>query len=268
LILPLMGLAQPAVDTWRSHIDEAHRLYENLEYERALEQLALAQSSARADQGTLTVLLYKGIIFSDMGKPEEAFAAFKAALQLRPDAELPMVVSPKIQRLFDHIRKVALQNSVKTQEQPELQASAESEPEPPVEPALPPAQPKAQATAKSAPTLSGSHEVRQGGSMRRWSWIPMTAGTVGLGGGLYFFLSAEEKYERLNGDEPLSVEMAEELRRDGKRQQNLAWVSAGVGGARLLAGGMMALFGQAPVQPQISMGHEQVSLGLAGDLPW
>jgi tetratricopeptide (TPR) repeat protein len=259
LILPLIGLAQPGVDSWRSHIDEAHRLYENLEYERALEQLTLAQSSSRAGQGTLTVLLYKGIILSDMGKPEEAFAAFQAALQLSPDAQLPMVVSPKIQRLFDHMRKVAIQNSVKTQAQPGVQASAGPEPGPPL---------KAQPTGDPAPTLPGSHKASQGGSMRQWSWIPMTAGTVALGGGLYFFLNAEGKYKRLNGDEPLSVEEAETLRRDGKRQQNLAWVSAGVGGALLLAGGMMALFGPAPVQPQISMGRAHVSLGFAGDLPW
>jgi len=268
LILPLVGLAQPAVDMWRTHIDEARRLYENLEYERALEQLALAQSSARADQGALTVLLYKGIILSDMGKPEEAFAAFQAALQLHPDAQLPMVVSPKIQRLFDHMRKVALQSSVKTQAQPEIQASAEPGLEPPVEPAPPRKQPKAQPDKAPESAVSGAHTVSQGGSLRRWSWVPMTAGTMALGGGLYFFLNAEGKYEKLNGDEPLSVEEAETLRRDGKRQQNLAWVSAGVGGALLLAGGMMALFGPAPVQPQISMGRAHVSLGLAGDLPW
>lgn len=257
LILPLVGLAQPAADTGQSHIDEARRLYESLEYERALGELALVQRSSLTEQDALVVMLYRGIILLDMGEPEAAFAAFQAALQLRPDAKLPMMVSPKIQRLFDHMRKVALQNSVKPQAQPEIQASAEPEPEPPVELALPPAS-----------VVSGSHEVRQGGSMRQWSWIPLTAGTAALGGGLYFFLSAEGKYKRLNGDEPLSVEEAATLRQDGKRQQNLAWVGAGVGGALLLTGGMMALFGSAPVQPQISMGQTHVSLGLAGDLPW
>jgi tetratricopeptide (TPR) repeat protein len=231
LILPVIGLAQPTFDTWRSHIDEARRLYANLEYERALEQLALAQSSSRADQGTLTILLYKGIILSDMGRPEEAFAAFQAALQLRPDAQLPMMVSPKIQRLFDHMRKVAIQNSVKTQEQPEVQAPEQVKLRPPAEPTPPPGQPKALPVGTPQSALSDSHEARQGGSMRRWSWIPMTAGTVALGGGLYFFLNAEGKYKRLNGDEPLSAAEAETLRRDGKRQQNLAWVSTGVGGA-------------------------------------
>jgi tetratricopeptide (TPR) repeat protein len=266
--MPLIGLAQPIADTGPSHIDEARRLYESLEYERALEELALAQRSSLTEQDALSVMLYRGIILLDMGKPEEAFASFQAALQLRPDAKLPMMVSPKIQRLFDHMRKVALQNSAKAQAQPETQASAEPEPEPAVESALPPSQPKALPAGTPESALSGSHEVRQGGSMRRWSWIPMTAGTVALGGGLYFFLNAEGKYKRLNGDEPLSVEEAETLRRDGKRQQNLAWVSTGVGGALLVAGGMMALFGSAPVQPQISMGQEHVSLGLAGDLPW
>ncbi|MCY1015042.1 hypothetical protein [Pyxidicoccus sp. MSG2] len=82
----------------------ASRLYEDLEYERALDQLASAKRFAHRVEDDVTIALYEGIILADLGKKEASTAAFKAALFLNPEATLPVTVSPKVERDFEAAR--------------------------------------------------------------------------------------------------------------------------------------------------------------------
>lgn len=144
-------------------------------------------------------------------------------------------------------------------------------PEPVVEKPPPPPPPVAPAPAPTpapTPAPAPAPKPREVSAVRQWAWLPATLGGLAMGGGVYFFLGSERKYKDLTNQMPKTPEEAQQLRDDGKREQNLARISLGAGTALLLAGGAMALLGPVPVEPQVSVGKQHVSLGLAGELPW
>lgn len=109
LALALLSLAiAPAAHAQRSDVDRyltaAARLYEDLEYERALDQLHRARQLSRGVDDDVTIALYEGVILADLGKRDEALAAFREGLYLKPDAKLPVKVSPKVEREFEALR--------------------------------------------------------------------------------------------------------------------------------------------------------------------
>lgn len=88
----------------QKYLLSASRLYQGLEYERALEQLKRAKSVAAGTSDDAAIDRYEGIVLFDLGKRDEALAAFKEALYLEPDAALPIKVSPKITEAFEATR--------------------------------------------------------------------------------------------------------------------------------------------------------------------
>jgi hypothetical protein len=60
----------------------ASRLFENLEYERALEQLGNAKKFAVTADEQAQVALYEGVVLVELGRPDDAHAAFQTALFL------------------------------------------------------------------------------------------------------------------------------------------------------------------------------------------
>jgi hypothetical protein len=140
----------------------------------------------------------------------------------------------------------------------------EQPPPPPPEPVKPevvcPPPPPAPAPVKYAVKESGA---------RRWAWVPATLGSVVLGGGLVLWNTSEAKYQQLNDGKPRSREDSEKLADDGKREQTMARVGVGVGGALIVTGAAMFIFGDPPTAvPQVAVGRDQVSVGFAGELPW
>ncbi|GEN08706.1 hypothetical protein MFU01_37430 [Myxococcus fulvus] len=91
--------------TFDERLDRAARLYERLEYELALASLADAQTLARTDEQRANALLYEGIVLADLLQHLKSLSAFRKGLMLRPEASLPIKVSPKVQRDFDEVRK-------------------------------------------------------------------------------------------------------------------------------------------------------------------
>lgn len=87
----------------------ATQLFEELEYERALQQLESARALALNTEENALIAIYQGIILADSGKPEQATSAFKEGLLLNPNAELPVEVSPKVESLFEAVRAEARQ---------------------------------------------------------------------------------------------------------------------------------------------------------------
>lgn len=104
LLIPLEARANVSVEV-QLYLDSVSRLYENLDYERALEQIASAKRLIRRVDDDEALALYEGIILADMGKKEQASVAFKGALFLNPKATLPVQVSPKVEHLFESLRK-------------------------------------------------------------------------------------------------------------------------------------------------------------------
>jgi tetratricopeptide (TPR) repeat protein len=150
LVLPL-GVGAQGKDTAQAHIDAARRFYEELEYERAMDALDRAQRRARTQDEFSSVLLYEGVILAELGRSEEAAAAFQASLNLQPEATLPLVVSPKIQKQFEAARRDAQQSLARVSSKPPP-APAEDTLKPPV--ALPVSPPPAPAEAISAPVVA------------------------------------------------------------------------------------------------------------------
>lgn len=106
--------AAGAGDDVRRSIQAAARLYESLDYDQALEQLAHAKALGPRADDEVEISLYEGIISADMsGHRDQSQAAFRAALLLRPDARLPVKVSPKVEREFEQLRKQVVQEQAK-----------------------------------------------------------------------------------------------------------------------------------------------------------
>src|SRR5207248_11124438 len=91
----LLALTLAQSDDVTRYLTAASRLYENLEYERSLEQLDRAKKVSRGIEDDVTIALYEGVIRADMGQSEQSEAAFKTGLYLKPDAKLPVTTSPK-----------------------------------------------------------------------------------------------------------------------------------------------------------------------------
>jgi hypothetical protein len=189
--------------------------------------------------------------------------------------------------LLDEIEKAAKQlvaagnkkfgrTSVPVVKLPPPPPVVEPPPPPPVveQPPPPPPEPvvKPEPVPAPAPAPLPAPVPRQepkGGAALRWAWVPAALGGVALGGGLVFWSTSEAKYQQLKDGMPRSRADSQKLADGGKREQTLARVGVGVGGVLLLSGAAMAIFGDPPsVGPQVAVGREHVSLGIAGELPW
>jgi tetratricopeptide (TPR) repeat protein len=102
-LAPLRAAAQqrPA----ERSIAAAARLYESLEFERALELLGRAKTLPdRTTEDDVAIALFEGILLAELGRNDPSVAAFKEALYLNPDAKLPVTVSPKLDGVFEGVR--------------------------------------------------------------------------------------------------------------------------------------------------------------------
>jgi hypothetical protein len=121
--------ARAGADDYQRFLNAAVRMHENLEYERALEQVQNAKKQATTPDQQATALLHEGIIFFDLNRPDDAKAALKEGLFLNPDAKLPLKVSPRVESEFENLRlqvKKELAPLLKKQEEERLKAEAEA----------------------------------------------------------------------------------------------------------------------------------------------
>jgi tetratricopeptide (TPR) repeat protein len=97
-------------EDFQSAFSAAVGLYENFEYEKALEQLSRARALAQGVEQEVPVALYQGIVQAELGQREESLASFRTGLYLQPDAKLPVKVSPKVERDFEDVRQAVLRD--------------------------------------------------------------------------------------------------------------------------------------------------------------
>jgi flagellar biosynthesis GTPase FlhF len=102
-LLAPAALAQTS-EVAQRYLLAASRLYESLEYERALEQLARAKQASGGIDDDSTIALYEGVLQFELGREDVAKAAWREGLYLKPEATLPVKVSPKISKAFDTLR--------------------------------------------------------------------------------------------------------------------------------------------------------------------
>lgn len=84
---------------------ETARLYDDLEYEQALEAVTRAKRLAREDGERASAAIFEGVVLADLGRRQEALASFRAGLMRTPDAPLPVKVSPKVEGDFESVRQ-------------------------------------------------------------------------------------------------------------------------------------------------------------------
>ncbi len=100
---PAVGHAEDDDRIWDA-VFKISQLYEKLEYEQAFVLIQGARRLPRDVDGEVTLSLYEGVILCEMGLLEPSRAAFREALLMRPDADLPEDVAPKVDLFFEAIR--------------------------------------------------------------------------------------------------------------------------------------------------------------------
>jgi tetratricopeptide (TPR) repeat protein len=92
--------------TGNTHLAAAVRLYQKLDLDAALAELQLAEGGAKDNQDDMVqVLIYRGLIYSETGKLNDASDQFKRALAIRPWVEVPSDTSPRIAKNFSEARR-------------------------------------------------------------------------------------------------------------------------------------------------------------------
>ncbi|MFY1828312.1 hypothetical protein ACN47A_20480 [Myxococcus fulvus] len=171
----------------RRYLVSIHTLIDDLEFERALEQVARVKKVSKGPEDDVAVSLYEGVILAELshGRMGDANASFKAALILDPDAKLPLSVSPKLMRQFEDVRARVLD-----------ELATRGEGRKPLEPPAPTPshvpQPALATGALSSPAVSELSGTRS--SLRDHALIPAVAGGVlVVTGGVFWRLAEREK---------------------------------------------------------------------------
>jgi tetratricopeptide (TPR) repeat protein len=234
----------------RTYLQAALRLYESLDYEQALEKLGRAKSYVRTLEDDALLSFYEGIILADLNRKEESKAAFRAGLLLKPDARLPMKVSPKVEQDFEAVR-ADVQRELASQQVP-----LEPEPPPEVVQQPPPTQEKQAATASSAagadparpaearrPVLSPAPSTPGVAAApsprpRVLAYALMGGGVAVAGAGVFLGLSGLSFNER---KQELTIDEAVKARATASTQLSAGSVLLGVGLAALGTGTVLLL---------------------------
>ncbi|WP_342380413.1 hypothetical protein NVS55_12470 [Myxococcus stipitatus] len=241
----------------------AKRLYNDLQYEQALEQISRGKRISHGPADDALLSLYEGIIQADLGEASLSDAAFKAALFLQPDAKLPLTVSPKVSERFESLRK---------QVKRELEASGalggELTPPPIIKaPAAPPAPLQAGPPVQAEPPLQAESSARS--SSR--AWLPAVVGGGLLVGSGVTWLMARGQHSNLTSASGgvNTVQGMQDAASKGEGLQTVSAVLAGAGVVGLGVAAGMYLWGGAS-EPQgmaLTLGTDGTSAFVSGRWP-
>lgn len=213
----------------KKYLDAAIKLYSAFEFERALSQLDKARAHSEGAEMDVTIALYEGIVQLELGHDEQAEAAFKTALSLDPNANLPTRVSPKVQQLFDGLKATMSHAEEKVQPQPK----PSPQPEPVVtapQPEAPKPTPVVRRTEPSAPKL--------------W-WAPGAAGVAFAAAGVVLLFQAKARSDALEGKAATEPDLATAMayRSQGQLFQGLGFTGIAVGAACVAASAVLLTLG-------------------------
>ncbi|WP_426730768.1 hypothetical protein [Myxococcus faecalis] len=241
----VLGSALPAraqeQGTVRPYVLAATRLYNDLEYEQALEQISRAKRLSRSQADDALLSLYEGVILADLGQSTSSDAAFKAALFLQPDAKLPLSVSPKVSERFESLR-----GQVKR----ELDAAA------------PPRERRVTAEVSDAGTKA---------SVPRRVWLTGAVGGGLLVGSGVTWLMARGQHSKLTqaSGAPETMSGMKDTSSRGRTLQTVSAVLAGAGVVGLGVATGLYLWGgtSGPRDPAVVLGTDGTSAFVSGRWP-
>jgi len=235
--LPAFAQVTPDV---KKYLSSAAALFEKLEYEKALAQVKRAKKKSAGPEDDAQIALYEGIVLAEMGDAQ-ATNTFTLALGMDPKAQLPMVVSPKVQRVFDKAR-ASVNKVLEAQAAAEAQRQAEARA---AEAANKPPEPvKVEPVPEPTPVVViAPPPERSTGAVRKFSGVPAAAGVVAVGVGTVFLVQANGAHGSLVAGSPSTQADAQTLAAAGKTQQTVGWALVGVGAAAVAAGVVMFAVG-------------------------
>ncbi|HEX4621632.1 MAG TPA: tetratricopeptide repeat protein [Myxococcaceae bacterium] len=236
----------------RRYLRSAATFYDKLDFDRALEQARKAESHSSGPEDDVEIALVEGILLANIGKEDDADAAFRRGLSLQPDAKLPYKsVSPKISELFEKVRGEVKKALTRTPTPEEVN------PPPPVVEKPPPM------VEKPGPVVTTSVEQPSRG-VRRFAWIPLVAGVALGGAGAYAYSQSESRFSSLEGGNiPLAT--ANQYKSEGPTYQTAALILAGAGAAALITSGVM-FFAGAP-STQVTLAPAPNGVVVVGSFP-
>ncbi|HYH95380.1 hypothetical protein [Hyalangium sp.] len=269
-------------------MDTVRQLLESQGYEEALERLGRLKVLARDAEQRLVVSLYEGLALSSMGRrnQDRAQAAFRAALLLDPQANLPVKVPPRLERTFEEVRARVLKELAG---QPLSAREVTAPPAPAAEQRVPPSAEPERGQAGAPPELAPEDRLRL---MSKWPVLvapappgptpvaesfrykasrprvlvsAITGGALLASGGVFWGLARHEQSRLRKVD--LSTGTLDEARSTaarGQRYQTLGFGLAGAGGLALGVATVLYLI-QVPQAP-VSLGSDGSAL-LQGTWP-
>ncbi|MBZ4330224.1 hypothetical protein [Corallococcus sp. AS-1-12] len=225
----------------KSHLKAIANLYEELEFESALGQVATARQQANGPEDDVELSLWEGLLLAELIRTEEASAAFTSALVLRPDAQLPVKVSPKVSNQFEALRKAVKRAQQARRDVPSPTPRQTTDaPREVAPPSSPPriASPSDIASAPTASPLQVTQEARTG-SLRSKAYIPAIAGgALMVAGGISWALSRGEASKLRNADPSLAT--SADIDRSVSRGRTLQAAGVGLLGVGVLGLGLAA----------------------------
>jgi hypothetical protein len=111
----------------QQHLDSAVRRYDELEFERALEELSLARQRKPTLEILAPIALYEGLLKAELRDFDGARGSFLEALKTNPELTLPRRVAPRVRALFTKVHE-ELVPSVKEPFVPSAERSVQPRP--------------------------------------------------------------------------------------------------------------------------------------------
>lgn len=236
LALSGSGAALGKTEDVRRYITSAAHLYENLEYERALEQLSRAKRLASRPEDDVAIALYEGIILGDLGRWEDSRAAFKAGLFLSPDAKLPVKVSPKLEAELEKVRTEVKRELQRGAARDDAREQLEVKPPPADTPVRDHGKLVAVPPEKAGPELAASPAPEERGS-RVLPFVLLGAGALAGGAGGYFGLQSRSELNAARAAEWMEETEAHRQRAAGNALiANVLFATAGAAAVGALIG--------------------------------
>ena len=251
------------------------RLYEAFEYEQALLTIQNARPSLQDADTEVRLWLYEGILLCELGRFKPAANAFKSALLMRPDSQLPTQVAPKIEALFVE-QRLAVQR--------ELAPAARLEPAPIAKASIPlppgivqsslsgpgPSLERALTSLPTVEAMSRTSDVpAQRASLRDRAGLPLSAGLVSLAAGGVCWVQSQKYLTRLRADSPELVTW-KDVRQNSSLGQNLQLTAVsllGLGAAAFLTGVGMHVWGGPDTSLSLAVDSQGTSAFVQGRWP-
>jgi tetratricopeptide (TPR) repeat protein len=205
----------------RVHYERGRAHHERHEYEQAIREYLLAHEL----QPSAALLFNIAQVYLLSGDREKALEYYQAYLREEPEGKVSDLARKRIETIEGELAAEAI-------EEPPA-------PEPPAEDA------GGDATDATSPAAAADSDAGSPGRGLRLSGLAVAGvGLVGLGLGVKFGLDARDVQDRIERQPEGTPWTFDELYAEGEAASRNMWVSYGLGGAALIAGGTLYFIGR------------------------